>query len=120
MINWQLFSAKDFALYRQAWDNLNQQGVKTPVLDSRFVEALLNHFATGSELLAIGGPLDNPVAMAIITPSRYGVWSTFQPGQAPIGLWQATKERELKELLSSLSAKLPGWCCLSGSPSKIP
>jgi hypothetical protein len=119
-MNWQLFPAKDFATHREAWDGLNRQGPNTPLLESRFVEPLIRHFGTGEEQLAIAGPLHEPVAMAIISRVKFGVWSTFQPAQAPLGLWLSATGHSLEDLLTSLSACLSVTTILFGINQQDP
>ena len=72
--------------YAPAWDELNQRSFGcNPMLQSRFVDALLKHFGTGHERLCILKPLDKPRGMCILKPTGLGVWSTFLPSQAQIG-----------------------------------
>ena len=72
--------------YAPAWDELNQRSFGcNPMLQSRFVDALLKHFGTGHERLCILKPLNKPQAMCILKPTGFGVWSTFLPSQAQIG-----------------------------------
>ena len=106
-MNWLLFSASDFAAHRQAWDLLNRRGPNSPLLEYRFVAPLLKHFGSGEERLAVAGPPAEPAAMGLVCKVKFGVWSTFQPAQAPIGLWLSASARPLEDLLSSLAAALP-------------
>ncbi len=106
-MNWQFFSTNDFALHREGWDWLNQHGPRSPLLESRFVEPLIKHFGTGNEQMAIFGPLNQPIAMGIVNKAKFGVWSTFQPAQAPIGLWLSKTGSPIEDLLVSLATSLP-------------
>ena len=107
-MNWQFFEASDFASHRKAWDWLNQNnGLHSLLLESRFVEPLISHFGAGDEKLAIAGPLHEPVAMSVVSKVKFGVWSTFQPAQAPLGLWLSRTDSPVESLLSSLAAALP-------------
>ena len=47
-------------------------------------------------------------AMAIVSPRGRGVWETFQPSQAPIGMWLHRPELDLQILLAGLMRQLPG------------
>ena len=106
-MQWQLIPITDFSLHRKAWDFLNQNGSNMPLLDSRFVERLLQHFGTGHEQLAVIGEPQHPIAMAIIGKVKFGVWSTFQPAQAPLGLWLSQIDNSFDQLLPSLASCLP-------------
>lgn len=104
---WHLYPVKDFHLWAQRWDMLNNETHYTPLLDSDFVSPLINSFATGNEKIAIYGDADIPEAMAIITQSGVGNWSTFQPSQAPIGCWLQKKDKSTDFYMESLRKRLP-------------
>ncbi len=87
------------------WDVLNQRLCRSnPVLDSRFVDALLKFFGTGDEYLCVLGLVDAPVAMCIMKPMGRGIWTTFLPSQAQIGPALLADGSEI----SSLMRELPG------------
>lgn len=67
------------------WDALNQQTTAgQPLLDSRFIEALLRHFGDGSEYLYQLENKGKPVTLGILKPTGFGVWTAFVPAQAPL------------------------------------
>lgn len=113
-MDWQIVGADSFSLHRGAWDALNQSGPGTVLLDSRFVESLLKHFGSGNEILAIAGDPENPVAMAIMSNVKFGVWTSFQPSQAPIGAWLNRTGASIEQLASALASSLPGFPLLVG------
>lgn len=105
--NWSLHRLSgSLGGFAAQWDSLNASAFGShPLLDSRFVDALLRHFSRGREWLAIYLTAGRPTAMCIVTPRRAGVWQTFLPSQAQIApalLNEAT-------LAQSLIAKLPGY-----------
>lgn len=106
--SWTLLPANTFAGHAEQWDALNKRSANTLLLDSDFVEPLIKHFGTGQEKLAICGPADNPCAMAVVTKAGFGKWITFQPSQAPIGIWLQSPELSVDELCNSLRKALPG------------
>jgi len=62
------------------WDRLRRHQFRdNPFLDSLFVDALLHHFADGSERLCILGSLHEPRAMCILRPRNRLVWESFLP-----------------------------------------
>ena len=72
--------------YAPAWDELRARLFgDNPMLDSRFVDALLRHFGDGTERLCIFQTGGMSQAMCILRPSGPGIWSTFLPAQADIG-----------------------------------
>jgi CelD/BcsL family acetyltransferase involved in cellulose biosynthesis len=108
-MNWQLFRVTEFSHHQDAWQQLNLSGPASPLFNPLFIAPLLREFGTGKELLAIYGKTNRPRAMAIITPKRRSLWETFNPPNAPLGLWIHTPDLKLEPLLSSLLQVLPGF-----------
>lgn len=100
---WTLTPAADFAAHAARWDALQAQSVATPMLQADFVGALLDAFGNGDELLAISAD-----AMAIVRPHGRGSWATFQPAQAPLGMWIERPGLDRAGALASLLRALPG------------
>ena len=103
----QLLPISSFDQYIDIWDTINKSGPNTPVLSSLFIKPLLKHFGTGKEQLVIFSDNGQPCALGIITKDRFGSLTTFQPSQAPIGLWVQEKNEGTPELLATLFKKLP-------------
>jgi len=103
----QLLPISSFDQYADTWDAINTSGPNTPVLSSQFIKPLLTHFGSGKEQLVIFGNNDQPKALSIITKDRFGSFITFQPSQAPIGLWVQEKSEDTTALLAALFKKLP-------------
>lgn len=119
-ISWQIMLATEFAAHREAWDRLNAQGLNSPLLDSRFVAPLLEHFGAGQELLGIASAQGKPVAMAIVSKAKLGAWSTFQPSQAPLGLWLCAPDIPVEALLPSFASSLPSPVLILGITQQDP
>lgn len=117
---WKLYPANRFDEFRGAWDQLNSTDNNSPLLDSRFVSLLLRFFGDGDQLLAVCGPMDQPVALAVISHTGPGVWSTFQPSQAPLGLWVQSSRYRFSTLAGSLIGGLPGFAVLLGVQQQDP
>jgi len=107
-MKWTLTPAAGFAAKADEWRELHARCQASPMLAVEFVQPLLTEFADGGELLASCEHEGRVVAMALVTPRGRGAWATFQPGQAPIGLWLQQSRHPLEPLLSSLMAALPG------------
>jgi CelD/BcsL family acetyltransferase involved in cellulose biosynthesis len=120
MTTWTIVPATEFARHAASWQTLNQQGAASPLLDLEFVQPLLTEFGTGKELLAICSSQQEVVAMAIMTPNRRGAWETFQPSQAPIGMWLNLPDADLDALLNGLMRKLPGLPLVIGITQRDP
>jgi CelD/BcsL family acetyltransferase involved in cellulose biosynthesis len=108
-MSWTILPASEFAAHAETWQRLNDDSVASPLLDVEFVQPLLTEFGAGKELLAFCEIGQQVVAMAILRP-RHGVaWETFQPSQAPIGMWLHRSGLDLDALLAALLRALPGW-----------
>lgn len=105
---WQIYDANTFNEYREQWDQLNRKGPDSPVLNSAFIVYSLKEFGDGKEILAISGDSKAPTAMAILTKTKFGVWDTFQPSQAPLGAWLYDRDEKMASLLKDLLSALPG------------
>ncbi len=103
-MRWTFAPAKhSFAEFRSLWDSVNSSHSNHVLLDSDFVESLIRYF--GSAKLLVGMSENSHRAMALVHPTAKGVWSSFQPSQAPIGLVLfAPDERgeQIRALLKSL------------------
>ena len=108
MTHWTLLPASALGAHARQWQALNDAGPASPLLDLEFVQPALTEFGTGKELLAIGQSGADIVAMAILTPCRTGAWETFQPSQAPIGMWMTLPGINLELALGTLTGALPG------------
>lgn len=106
-MSWSTVPASDFAAHAQQWQALHAAGAASPLLALEFVSSLLTTFGTGKELLAwhsSGGVIN---AMTILAPARFGIWNTFQPSQAPVGIWLQRDSGAPTALLPSLLKALP-------------
>ena len=92
---WKVLPASAFGSIASQWDALNDAGFRSPVLHSDFVAPLLTHFGDGRERIALlEGRVDGGVGDAtglrravIVSRVNAFVHDSFQPSQAPIGLW---------------------------------
>jgi Acetyltransferase (GNAT) domain len=107
-MTWQFQSAKrSFSEQRKLWDALNAATGDHVLLDSLLVDCLLRHFGSDDVLLAAQD--EPPGAMALLQKKSPGVWETFQPSQAPLGLI-VSGARNLSGLsLRSLLQATPGY-----------
>lgn len=106
---WSLYPARDaFGRFAADWDALNARHYAGhPLLDTRFVGPLVEHFAGGRERLAVhraGGAVD---AAALLTPRR-GVWRLFLPSQAQVAPTLLPTAAHASSLLHSLPATAVG------------
>lgn len=110
-MKWSLAPASGFAAQAGRWQALNAASAASPLLEPDFIEPLLACFGNGAELLATCHAQGQVVAMALLVRRRRGAWETFQPSQAPVGLWLQLPGQDSAALARSLLAALPG-CAL--------
>jgi CelD/BcsL family acetyltransferase involved in cellulose biosynthesis len=107
---WQVLPAARFATLAARWDALNDAGFRSPVLHSDFVAPLLTHFGDGSQRIAFVPRADGSLECAtIVARSNVFTVDSYQPSQAPIGLWlQRDGQRGLPPVadLAALAAAL--------------
>jgi len=111
-MKWHLTAAREFARQRHDWDTLHAGlGPRhaSSLLAAEFVAPLIDQFGRGDELLACLRDGNTVRAMALVHPSRRGAWSTFQPAQAPVGLWLQQPQLDTATLALGLLHALPGF-----------
>jgi hypothetical protein len=111
-MSWTFAPARDFARHHEAWSRLHASlgpEYASALLAADFVAPLVNQFGRGDELLACLHDGANTRAMAVVRPSRRGAWATFQPAQAPLGLWLQAPGEDTEALALSLIKALPGF-----------
>ncbi len=90
-MQWQVVPGSAFAGLAARWDALNDAGFRSPVLHSDFVGPLLTHFGDGAERIAFVDDARATVPAlrraAVLIRANAFVHDSFQPSQAPIGLW---------------------------------
>ncbi len=120
VMTWTFYPAKEFAKHAASWQAVNRAGPDSPLLHPDFVTPLLAQFATGSELLGVyrAGPAIE--AMAIVKPHKPGVWETFQPSQAPLGMWVQSSALEQPVLMAEMVRQLPGLTLIMGATQQDP
>jgi CelD/BcsL family acetyltransferase involved in cellulose biosynthesis len=119
-MTWTLLPANEFAAYADCWAQLNAETCATPLLRPEFVQPLLTELGNGKELLALYQQDGRPCAMAIIAPGGPGKWQTFQPSQAPIGMWMHRPGANLAAMLAALIRALPGMPLVFGVTQRDP
>ncbi len=104
MTHWQVTRLhKSLGEHAPAWDALNQKSFDGhPLLDSRFVDGLLQHFGDGSERLCVLTRDGQPEAMCILVPKGFGLWRSFLPSQAQISPMLVPDFDVIKSLIRSL------------------
>lgn len=119
-MTWTLLPATGFAAYADRWAQFNAETCATPLLQPEFVQPLLTELGNGSELLALYQQDGRTCAMAIIVQSGAGKWQTFQPSQAPIGMWMHRPGADVAAMLAALMRALPGMPLVMGLTQRDP
>lgn len=108
-----------FASYRGEWDALNRARGNHILLDSRFVGPLIKHFGSDNVTLAVAKN-GSAGAMALLEKSRLGVWGTFQPAQAPLGMILIGQNQQPYDVAIDLLEAVPGLAALLGVMQQDP
>lgn len=107
-MQWTLHPANTFTQHKQAWDQLNSQSQDLAILNSDFVEPLIEEFFDGDELLALG-ELDGKLQMAgFFHKTGSFQWATVMPSQAPVALWLSKQHKFNSKDIGDLVRSLPG------------
>ena len=107
-MSWTLLPATEFTAHASDWQQLHADSGASPLLALEFVLPLLTEFGDGKQVLALYQRDARMLAMTIVTPCGRGAWQTFQPAQAPIGIWLQAPDLDLAQLLDQLLPRLPG------------
>ncbi len=108
-MSWTLYPAAEaFAQHRAAWDALNRANGNHILLDGGFVNLLLRHFGHPGVRLAVSGDRARP-GLALVERGRGGLWQTFQPSQAPLGLVLLGSREDVRGQVHALIRSLPGF-----------
>ena len=113
-MKWTLSPAREFAPHAGRWRALHARSAASPMLAAEFVAPLLAAFGDTSVWLASCEHVGDTVAMALLTRTGRASWATFQPAQAPIGLWMQHSDSALPALLAALLPALPGMPLILG------
>lgn len=108
-MKWSFHPALEtFDQFRDRWDALNVSRNNHILLDSGFVALLLRHAESRAVTMAVNEDPGNP-AMVLLERKAHGVWETFQPSWAPLGLFLCGKGDHVGENVLSLTRNLPGY-----------
>lgn len=119
-MSWKLHSISEFEDYQDNWQQLNLATSASPLLSLEFVLPLLQVFRNGKEILACYKEKNELQAMAIIRPKNKWEWNTFQPSQAPLGMWIQKSDADLSYLVSSLVRQLDKYPLILGITQQDP
>lgn len=108
-MSWQFHqAAQNFGSASKEWDAINLSRGNHVLLDSGFVSSLVRCFGKDEVLLGSNEDANNP-GMALFVRKGNGFWETFQPSQAPIGLFLIRGVDVTGEALRQITRSLPGY-----------
>lgn len=116
-MSWHTVPARELALdssHLERWRALHRAGGASPILAPEFALAALAVFGSGRERLAWHERDGQADIMTILAPGRAGIWNTFQPAQAPVGLWLQRDAEARADTLPGLLRALPGPALMLG------
>lgn len=106
-MKWTITPAASFAQHAPQWRALNAATMGSPLLAPEFVTPLLDHFGK-DDVLARCEQGGQTVAMALLSRRGAATWETFQPSQAPVGMWLQQPAFDTGALMAALMRALPG------------
>ncbi|GJL63546.1 MAG: hypothetical protein NPIRA04_22000 [Nitrospirales bacterium] len=119
-MNWTFYKGHEvFQNYQEQWDNLNANTDNHVLLDSKFWGALIKYFSNEKTLLGISNNREYP-GMVLVENVGLGMWSTFQPSQAPIGPILLGNPRNIEEQMRGILKSLPGYALGLGVTQQDP
>lgn len=107
LMKWSFRSAFDtFEAASAEWDSLNRSQHDHILLDSGFVAPLLHYF--GPRNVQLGTSCNSAApGMVLVIRKSLGLWETFQPSQAPLGLFVAASREEPAKYFPEMLSGLP-------------
>ena len=100
-------AAETFEKLRTDWDALNRSQHNHVLLDSAFVAPLIRHFGDGRVLVGVSDDTGTP-GMVLVVKTAPGIWETFQPSQAPLGLILLGSRDPQMSVAMEIIRSLPG------------
>jgi hypothetical protein len=100
-------ASQNFPALSKTWDAINRSRGNHILLDSGFVAPLLRNFDNGRALLGINED-DSGRGATLVVRKNPGIWETFQPSQAPIGLFILEQPGSGASQIQMLARALPG------------
>jgi len=107
-MTWTIHPVNRFAEFSDQWDTLVRSRPGTPILESAFLQPLVDTFGQGDERLCLHHHNGLLRAAAILQSRRKGMWQTFQPSQLPLGAWISDGNVDLASACRELMRQLPG------------
>jgi CelD/BcsL family acetyltransferase involved in cellulose biosynthesis len=107
-MTWTLYPIAQLANFANQWDTLAQSRPDAPFLETAFLQAAIDTFGSGDELLCLNHANGQLRGAAIVQRCPKGMWQTFQPSQLPLGAWLSNEDVELVSTGNALLSKLPG------------
>jgi CelD/BcsL family acetyltransferase involved in cellulose biosynthesis len=117
---WTLKPLSRFSECTGEWEALNRDALDSPLLDIRYVSAIISEFASAKEVIATYYEDQEPRAIGILARSNAFCWQTLQAPNAPLGMWICQPQCDIERLLRELTAALSTQCCMVGITQQDP
>lgn len=107
-MKWRIYSYHQFNEVATQWDSLNRASLNQPILESDFIKVCMECFATDNQVIALCEDAQGPLAIGVFTQIGPAHYVTFQPSQAPLGLFLVRHNLLTDDIMRSLAKALPG------------
>lgn len=119
-MTWTILPASHFPQHEEAWNALNAANGNSQLLDFAFVDAARRCFSGGAEVLGIFRASGSVECMGLFAPQSRFAWQTFQPANAPLGIWLGRPGERPEVFAHRLFRRLPGLPLLFGISQQDP
>ena len=107
-MKWTLLDVAKFSHYQEEWNELNKKSQNLAVLNSDFIEPLINEFFEGNECFVLGHDNNKLCVAGFLNKVGSFQWTTVMPSQAPVALWLCSGHKFNTHDVASLAKALPG------------
>jgi CelD/BcsL family acetyltransferase involved in cellulose biosynthesis len=107
---WSLHPIERLERVKAEWETLAERLDYPPVLSATFAQALLTVFRPEKALIARLTNGAGVQGFAILVRETPWSWSSYQPDNAPLGLWLLDPTIAIRDALDRLIRTLPGLC----------
>lgn len=107
--DWQVVEPGEIAAHAAAWDSLVVHRRYPAFMRARFLEGAVGTFGCPRGKLVLGRAADRLALGALVVPSGWGRWVTYQPSQLPLGAWVMAAGCRWEDVLPEVARALPGY-----------
>jgi hypothetical protein len=101
-MNVEIAPCTEFRNYASEWDKLVNRWYRVPILSAKFVESCIEYFASDDVMIGAAVDNGNVAAFIFLKPHKLGTLQTWEPSQAPLGLFVFDPDWPLNDFFGAL------------------